>query len=248
MEVTVGSRILQHPIQTEEPLHRMEYIIKPSSESLGSPNADWEDPKWSEAETLEITQYRWEDSGHHPPTQVRILYDDDFLAAIFRVEDQFVQALAKNFGDPVSQDSCVEFFLSPFSMDQTNAYFNFEINCGGILLLRRCSSLRERAWGRENSMLAEEDAELVRIAHTLPNRIQAEITEPITWAVEFHVPFNLFSRYFVDLQKPSAGTEWKGNLYKCAAGSHPHWGSWAPIELEKASFHAPEFFRPLRFD
>ena len=225
----------------------MEYAIKTSPESLGNPNADWEDSRWSGAETLEITHYKWQDSGHHPPAQARIIYDDDFIATIFRVEDQFVRAVARNFGDPVSQDSCVEFFVSPFAMGETNAYFNFEINCGGTLLLRRCSSLKERTWGRENAMLAETDADLVSIAHTLPNRIEEEITEAITWAVEFHVPFELFAKYFVDLPRPSAGTEWKGNLYKCASGSHPHWGSWAPIELLDPSFHAPEFFQPLRF-
>jgi hypothetical protein len=226
----------------------MDYMIKPSPEPLGSPNADWEDPKWSGANTLDIAQYRWADSGHHPPTKARIVYDDEFIATIFRVEDQWVKAVARNFGDAVSQDSCVEFFLSPYSMDRTNAYFNFEINCGGTLLLRRCSSTTERGWGRGNPMLAEVDADLVRIAHTLPDRIEEEIEDPVTWAVEFHVPFALFARYFIDLPAPSSRAEWKGNLYKCAGGSHPHWGSWAPIELEKPSFHAPEFFQPLRFD
>ena len=142
----------------------MEYTIRRAPESLGEPTADWDHPLWATADTLEIALYRWEDSGHHPPTRTRVLYDDEHLAAIFRVEDRFVRAVAEKFGDPVSADSCVEFFLSPFPMTATNAYFNFELNCGGILLLRRCSSTTERAWGRPNPMLAEEDAGLVRHA------------------------------------------------------------------------------------
>ena len=177
-----------------------------------------------------------------------MLYDDDFLAAIFRVEDRYVRAVSENFGDPVSQDSCVEFFLSPYSMEQTDAYFNFELSCGGTLLLRRCSSSAERGWGRTSPLLAESDASLIRVAHSLPSRVEPEITEPTSWTVEFHVPFELFGRYFVDLPRPTTGTEWKGNLYKSAgASSHPHWGTWAPIHLAKPSFHAPAFFQPLHF-
>jgi len=150
-----------------------------------------------------------------------------------------VRAVAENFGDPVSNDSCVEFFLSPYAMGLTDAYFNFELNCGGTLLLRRCSSTTERGWGRRNPLLAESDASLLRIAHSLPERVEPEITEPTTWTVEFHVPFELFGRYFVDLPRP---------LYKCGGDtSHPHSGTWAPIQLEKASFHSPAFFQPLHF-
>jgi len=226
----------------------MEYTIRRAKRPLGHPSTDWTGPLWGDVEPLQIADYRFEDSGHHPRTQVRIAYDDDFLGAIFRVEDQYVRAIAEKFGDSVSADSCVEFFLSPYPMGQTDAYFNFELNCGGTLLLRRCSSTTEQQWGRPNPLLARDDGALVRIAHTMPPRVEPEITVPTTWLVEFHAPFDLFSRYFVDLPRPEPGVEWKGNFYKCAAAtSHPHWGTWAPLEMEKASFHAPQFFSPLRF-
>lgn len=226
----------------------MDYTIRSAAQPLGSPTADWEHPLWDAADTLEIANYSWEDSGHHPRTQARVLYDGEFLAAIFRVEDRYVRAVAENFGDPVSADSCVEFFLSPYDMSSTDAYFNFELSCNGVLLLRRCSSTTEREWGRPSPLLAEADASLLRIAHSMPTRVEPEIEEPTTWTVEFHAPFELFGRYFVDLPRPSAGTEWKGNLYKCAGEtSHPHWGTWAPIGLDKPSFHAPAFFQPLNF-
>ena len=226
----------------------MEYTIRRAASPLGPPAADWDRPPWPSADTLELGCWPWQDSGHHPPTSARVLYDDDCLAVIFRVEDRYVRAVAERFGDPVSEDSCVEFFLSPFAMGGTDAYFNFEVNCGGVLLLRRCSSTTERGWGRPNPLLAEEDARLVRIAHSLPGRVEPEIAAPTTWTVEYHVPFELFGRYFVDLPRPTAGTAWKGNFYKCGGQtSHPHWGTWAPIELAEPSFHEPAFFQPLRF-
>ena len=226
----------------------MDYTIRSARQLLGTPTADWEHPLWDAAETLAVDTWNWEDSGHHPRTQARVLYDDDFLAVIFRVEDRYVRAVAESFGDPVSQDSCVEFFLSPFGPGPSDAYFNFELNCGGTLLLRRCSSTTERGWQRPSPLLAQTDAALVRIAHSLPKRIEPEITEPTTWTVEFHVPFELFGRYFVDLPRPATGTSWKGNFYKCAGDtSHPHWGTWAPIHLDKPSFHTPAFFQSLHF-
>ena len=65
----------------------MDYTIRRAPESLGEPTADWDAPLWAAADTLEIAQWRWEDSGHHPTTHARVLYDDDGLAAIFRVLD-----------------------------------------------------------------------------------------------------------------------------------------------------------------
>lgn len=226
----------------------MQYTIRRAPEPLDFPSADWDAPCWRDADTLDIAVWRWPDSGHHPRTQARVLWHHEGLAAIFRVEDRWVRAVASHFGDPVSQDSCVEFFLSPYSMDATDAYFNFELSCNGTLLLRRCSSTTERSWGRKSPLLAGADACMVQIASTLSGTIDPEIEDPVTWCVEFHAPFKLFSRYYVDLPPPAPGTEWKGNLYKCAgATSHPHWGTWAPIELDRPAFHSPAFFQPLRF-
>lgn len=226
----------------------MNYTIQPAAQALGSPTANWEAELWQAAHPLNIALYPWEDSGHHPRTQARILYDDSHLALIFRVEDCYVRAVSENFGDPVSNDSCVEFFVSPYAMGQTDAYFNFEFSCGGTMLLRRCSSAAEREWGRTNGLLAESDASTITVASTLPKIVEPEITEPTTWCLEYHIPLELFHRYFLDCPPPSTGTEWKANFYKCAGtNSHPHWGSWAPVETNSVSFHQPKYFQPLHF-
>jgi len=226
----------------------MDYTIHRAAAPLTELAADWDAPAWRAAEPLDIAVWRWPDSGHHPRTQARIVYDDEALAAVFRVEDRWVRAVASSFGDPVSQDSCVEFFLSPYAMGQTDAYCNFELSCNGTLLLRRCSSTTERGWGRPSPLLAVADAGLVRIASSLSGTIDPELEDPVTWCVAFAAPWELFWRYFVDLPRPASGTQWKGNLYKCAgATSHPHWGTWAPVESERLNFHAPSFFQPLRF-
>ena len=223
----------------------MQYTIRRASAPLGNPGAGWDGPAWTDAETLEIANYRWEDSGHHPPTAARVIYDDDYLAIIYRVEDQYVRAVARKFQDGVCGDSCVEFFVAPVS--GLDAYFNFEVNCGGTMLVRRMVAEDEKADGKENMPLTEQEWERIPMATSLPAIVDPEIAELTTWTVEYHLPLDLFESYF-GISRPAPGTQWRANFYKCAdRTSHPHWGSWAPVETATPSFHAPAFFQPLFF-
>jgi len=217
----------------------MQYAISRSDRPLGSPDADWDRPLWQNAQALEVTHFPWEDSGHRPRTQARLLYDAGFLAIIFRVEDQYVRAVARQFQDNVCADSCVEFFVSPLT--DSDAYFNFEVNCGGTMLLYRCASRDETL------TVAAEDGGTICMATTLPRIVEPEITDPTTWTVEYHIPFGLFATYF-SATAPVSGTQWRANFYKCGdQTSHPHWGSWAPVDTQRPDFHQPGFFQPILF-
>lgn len=222
----------------------MEYMIRPAR-SLPAPAANWDAAVWSEAETLAVTHYSWEDSGHHPPTAARLLYTPNCLAVMFQVQDQYVRAVARRFQDSVCRDSCAEFFVAP--VPGSDAYFNFEVNCGGTMLVYRCVSQAERQAGKQTYEMTAADGATIAMAHTLPQRVDPEITEPTTWCIEYHLPHDLFVRYF-DASPPAAGTRWRGNFYKCGDDtSHPHWGSWAPVGGARPSFHQPAYFQPLVF-
>ena len=215
------------------------------TDHLATPDADWTRPQWQAAEILEITHFTWKDSGHRPRVQARVLYDAQALAIIFRVEDRYVRAVAEHFQDSVCSDSCVEFFVAPVPGSQ--AYFNFEVNCGGTMLLHRCPSPQERAGGRDTENVSDADGNTIPMATTLPKIVEPEWVDPTTWVVEYHVPFALFTQYF-GAAIPSPGTEWQGNFYKCGdRTSHPHWGSWAPVDTPNPSFHQPDFYQPLVF-
>ena len=222
----------------------MQYTIHRTA-NLDKPDANWERFEWQSAETLEITHFPWEDSGHRPGVTARLLYDENALAIIFRVEDRYVRAVAQNFQDSVCTDSCVEFFVSPLSNSQ--AYFNFEVNCGGTMLLYRCPSATEREAGRDRQSVSDAEGDTIRMATTLPKIVEPELIETTIWSVEYHVPFALFAKYF-GCDTPTAGSEWKSNFYKCGdRTSHPHWGSWALVETPSPNFHQPDFFQPLVF-
>jgi hypothetical protein len=217
----------------------VDYTVRRAASALGSPDAQWDRPLWQKAETLQITHFPWEDSGHRPKVSARLLYDDAWLAAAFCVEDQYVRAVCEQFQGPVCTDSCVEFFVSP--LPGLKDYFNFEVNCGGTMLLFACHP------GGETRKVTEADGATIAMAHTLPRIVEPEIVAPTTWVVEYHVPFALFAAYF-GAKAPRAGTVWRANFYKCADHtSHPHWGSWAPVGTPRPNFHQPDFFQPVTF-
>ena len=211
------------------------YTIRRPPEALGEPTAEAGRSLWSAADELEVTHYVWPDSGHRPRTRARLLWDDNWLAVLFVVDDQYVRAVAQRFNDSVCHDSCVEFFVAPAG----DAYFNFEVNCGGTMLLYRC--------GAATVEVPEEEGATIAMAHTQPKIVDPEVVGPTTWAVEYHVPWSLFESHFGPVT-PSAGTAWRANFYKCGdRTSHPHWGSWAPVDSPRPNFHRPESFRPIHF-
>ena len=105
-----------------------------------------------------------------------MLYDERALSIIFRVEDRYVRAVAECFQDSVCTDSCVEFFVAP--LPDSQAYFNFEVNCGGTMLLHRCPSAAERAQGRETENVSDADGATIHIATTSPQDRRARAHLP----------------------------------------------------------------------
>ena len=100
---------------------------------------------WGGAETLSVALWPWAPgtarhveahTDHMPKVQARVMWDDDYLALMFRVEDRYVRAVAGhpwNGSDSVCTDSCVEFFVAPVA--GSDGYLNCEANCGGTMLL-----------------------------------------------------------------------------------------------------------------
>jgi hypothetical protein len=225
----------------------MEYTVRRASAPLGQPTADPDRPLWQAADELTVGHFPWEDSGHRPDVRARVLWDDAWLAVLFRVQDRWVRAVTTEWNGPVCTDSCVEFFVAPSADPERDAYFNFELNCGGTMLLYACPARAEGAQGVRARHVSAADGASIRIATTLPRTVEPEITEPVTWTAEYHVPWALFASYF-GVAAPMAGTTWRANFYKCGdRTSHPHWGSWAPVNTPRPNFHRPECFQPVRF-
>jgi hypothetical protein len=167
------------------------------------------------------------------------------LYVMFNVHDRYIRCEHTEPQSMVCNDSCVESFFQP----RVGAgYFNFEINCGGTLLLwhvtKPCLGGSEN--GRGITRLPMDLCSLVQIYHTLPRVIVPEITEWTWWRIGYYVPFALFETVLGSLGC-LRGQQWRGNFYKCGDGtSHPHWASWSPIG-HALEFHQPQCFAPLVF-
>jgi len=223
----------------------MQYIVRRANQAPDlSPDSDLS--TWNAAETIHVDQFRPESSSHHPRTAARMLYDDTHLFVRFDVQDQFIRCIRDQYQDIVSRDSCVEFFLRP---KKTTGYFNFEINCGGTLLLYYIEDPTRApdAFFRKFKPLPAELGRQVEIKSSLPRRIDPEITAATDWQMTVAVPFSILESYTGSLT-PVSGQTWEGNFFKCGDEcSHPHWASWSPIE-GVLRFHQPQFFGQFHFE
>jgi hypothetical protein len=220
----------------------MEYTIR---RTANPPTMDgaWDSRVWAAAATVDVAHFRPESSAHRPRVQARVLYDDTALYGIYRVEDRYVRCVHEGFQAMVCRDSCVEFFFHPHG---GSGYFNFEFNCGGSFL---CMYIRD--WTRVGDGFADyeqmraEDGRKVEVWHSLPSRVEPELTEPTLWFLQFRIPYAALEPYTGPLGALS-GKTWRGNFYKCGdQTSQPHWVSWAPVD--ELNFHLPRCFQTLRF-
>lgn len=207
-------------------------------------DANWNDAVWQHAEILEIKKFRPESSAHRPRTSAKLLHAENGLHGIFRVEDQFVRSVRTSFQDEVWKDSCVEFFAQPKS---GHGYFNFEMNCGGALVCCFISDPTRTSEGFKKFLkLPKAIGETIQIHSSLPKIVEPEISEPISWELNFFIPFAVFENYVGPLGKIS-GQSWRGNFFKCAEeNSHPHWAAWSPVD--EFNFHLPRCFGAIQFE
>ncbi len=204
-------------------------------------DGNWSKPAWNNSPVAVLKNFMGKRPSHFPKTEFRVGYDSEAVYLIFRVEDNYVRAVTETeFQGPVCRDSCVEFFFTP-GPDIEKGYFNIEMNCGGSLLWHWQTVPRQ---GRELS--ADQCAQILKY-HQLPRIVEPEITATANWTVEYRVPFSVLEAY-TPLAYPAPGVKWRANFYKCAdASSHPHWLTWAPVELPNPDFHQPRWFGALEF-
>ncbi len=220
-----------------------EYTIRRAPTKPGL-DGQWDGPAWKSVEPLAVTHYHAASSDHHPVVHAKSVYDDDGIYGIFRVEDRYVRCTHTEYQSHVYKDACVEFFVKP---KPEKGYMNFEMNCGGSLLLQYIvDPTRKDDAFEQYERVSEEIGRTVRLFGTMPRRVDPEIADPCTWHLEYFIPFAVFEAYMGPLGKV-AGQTWRANFNKCAVeNSHPHWGSWSSIG-EKFEFHQPDRFGYLHF-
>jgi hypothetical protein len=204
-------------------------------------NADWFKPQWEKVKPADITNYMGEIPVFKPVVQVKMMYDEENLYVIFSVKDRYVRCITKDYNGPVWEDSCVEFFFSP-DIHFPERYFNLEINCGGTPLMQYNIVPR-----KEMTKLAFDEIKMIKTAHSLPQIVDPEIKDQVTWTVEYSIPVKMLEKHS-QVTYPKPGVEWRANFYKIAMNnSNPHYITWSPVFNDKPNFHLPQFFGVLKF-
>lgn len=180
-----------------------------------------------------IDHCNWSDMyPYHPLTVFATAYSKKYIYVDFFVRCNYLKATNYTDNSPVSQDSCVEFFLST---PNSKEYWNFEFNCIGTIN----ASHRET---RENpTRLNTEQLNSIKRYASCGNRPFEEMEGLFSWNLTIAIPLEL-----IGLNADDAPINLKGNFYKCGSKtSSPHFLSWAPINTEKPDFHRPEFFKDI---
>lgn len=202
-------------------------------------DANWDKAQWQKVREIPIRNFMGVIPAFQPVVSAKMMYDKDNLYLIYKVDDRHVRIRNTEFNSSVSSDACVEFFFSP-DKDWPLKYFNIEINAGGTGLMAY------QADGKRINV-KENDFGVVEIAHTLPKKLDEEISEPVTWFLEFKMPLSLLRKYG-NFTQPEKGVEWKANFYKTSSRStNPHYLTWSVVHNPKPQFHLPQYFGTLIF-
>jgi hypothetical protein len=204
-------------------------------------DGNWDKPAWRQVEPLTLTHWMGPYPSFRPAVQAKVLYDNEALYVIFRVEDHYVRAVATETNGRVWEDSCVEFFFSP-DLNKPMAYFNLEVNAGGVALFHYKDPNNPGA-----GLPSVESIATIQRYGSLAKVIDPEITKPLIWTMEYRLPLSVL-RPFSNFAQPAAGVRWHANFYKCAdKTSNPHWITWSKVEHPVPQFHLPQFFGVIEF-
>ena len=185
-------------------------------------------PDWESIPVLSISNVLWrEDTGIR--AYGRICCNDESLFVHLRAAEKDIRAECTKPLSPVWEDSCLEFF---FSAEGSAGYFNFEINPNGCHCIQYGSSRTDRVNLIRNDAAGYFD---IRTART-----------PDGWEVFYRIPLRFLQIFWPEYRFEGVI---RGNLYKCGDKTvHPHYLSWAPIDLKAPDFHCPAFFGSFFFE
>ncbi|NIA06337.1 MAG: hypothetical protein GWP14_01665 [Actinobacteria bacterium] len=199
---------------------------------------------WSDADELSIDSYPWFKSGRKECTTARLLYDQKAVYVQFLCKDKHIYADHTEINSSVCEDSCVEFFAQPIpQVDQR--YFNLEINCCGTFLLGWGRSIQEIAGSYVDPALSTAH---LKIAASVAGPPKQESPDDNGWSVAVQMSFELISRLSGRQIRPTSGSVWRANFYRCGGRTNRQYACWNRVGTPSPDYHRPEFFGELLFE
>ena len=216
------------------------YAVSPLKEQI-SIDGRWDKPVWSKVPALRIKNRMGDEPKFQPVTEAKVRYDTSNVYVIFRVRDKYVKSTVTSYNGSVSGDSCVEFFFAP-NTEEPLQYFNLEVNAGGTPLIFFITNPWTQFVKLPDTAIAK-----IEIAHSLPAVVDPELTEAVTWTIEYRIPLDMLKE-FTKVSRPAPGVSWRANFYKTGSEtSNPHYYTWSPVSNPIPNFHLPAYFGQINF-
>lgn len=191
----------------------------------------------AEGTRVRLDEVPWSEYPYTPIVEVSVGHTGDAIALRYSVREQAVLAEKTVTNSQVSEDSCVELFLSPA---RDGLYYNFEWSCIGTCL----AGVGKERHGRE--LLPTELIGRVRRGSSLGSQPFGERREETSWSLVAVLPVAVFFRHELS---SLGGAVMTGNLYKCGDRlSVPHYVTWNPIDTPAPDYHRPEQFGAVLFE
>jgi hypothetical protein len=184
----------------------------------------------------DIETQSWPEFSYKPEIKFAMAHSGDCIFIKFNVLEKFIQANYRQNNAPVSNDSCVEFFIA---LDNGNEYYNFEFNCIGT-----CKAGFGNKNRNERDYLS--DAMIDQISRQSLIKTGKQYTDGlIAWELTAAIPIEVFCYTTIASFK---GLKARANFYKCGDNlPEPHFIVWNEVKSPKPDFHLPEFFGKIHF-
>lgn len=175
----------------------------------------------------------WIEYSYKPSVEFAIAYNDNNIFLKYYVAENSIRAVNTAINSAVWEDSCVEFFIR---FEDDNAYYNFEFNCIGTVLVGYGDSKVGRL------LLPEELISNIICRSVI---VKDPSSTNVHWELTIAIPNTLFFYNKIDSLK---GKRCAANFYKCGDQLPvPHFISWSNILSSEPNFHLPEFFGAIHF-
>lgn len=171
---------------------------------------------WDDIPAADIAHYMPNENGYYPRAYAKVCHTGTAFFVKFHVQESGIVADLVNYNDPVSQNSCVEFFVNAYPHVRED-YLNFETSVLGTLLLGfgYIRPGRGRLW------------------HIPPETfdIKSTVEDPALyngsfWELTYTIPFDMINETY-GAKGLGSGSRMRGNFYTvCAQGELRHAGTW----------------------
>ncbi len=193
------------------------------------------EPDWQIATPLSPFVFPWYKEGEKEQTEVRVLWDDEYLYVLFRCSDAHISAHYFQRNSAPYKDDCVEVFIAP-NPAHPLWYANNEINCLGTWLVGMHTD-------KDNGFVLRDK---ILVGRNYEGTINDESDADSWWILELGIPFESLKDYGGRIP-PAPGDRWGIDFNRCGGDVNEQFSQWTPSKTEGPNFHRPQDFGTILF-